>query len=185
LAEQSTRISITVPSYAIEFDKRALKATLRRAGAEIAAVARSKIKGAARAGRTYYGPGGSAAKYRGGYAPGRYQASASGGAPASITGTLEKSIKVKPFADGQGVAIRDTAFYAKFLESGAKGGGGNHRKASNLTKKKRLKRSAYSRSRVLEPRHFLTTALAERSASIETRIQDAVETGLKFVRIKP
>lgn len=181
MTAQSIRLAIRVPSVSFTVEKRQMRATLRRAGAEVAALAKSKIKGAARSGRVYYGPGGSAAPYRGGYVPGRYQASAPGGAPASITSTLGRSIKVRPFKSGDGVAIRDTAFYALFLEGGAKGGGGGRAR----TKKNRVKASANSKTRILAPRPFLTAALGERQDSIGERVKSALIDGITFKRIKP
>ena len=78
MADQSIRLAIRVPAVSFTVDKKLLRATIRRAGAEVAAVAKAKIKGAAKSGRLYYGPGGSAGPYRGGYVPGRYQASSPG-----------------------------------------------------------------------------------------------------------
>ncbi len=191
----SMRIAVRVPSYALTLDKKLMRGILRKAGAEVAAVARASIKGSARGGRLYYGPGGSAGPYRGGYTPGRYTASTPGSSPARVTGNLERKIKVLPFKSGDGVAVRDTAFYALFLQAGAKGGGGN-RSAGNLLPAggkfrggkirgaARLKASAISKTRVLVPRPFLTSALQARESSIAGRIQAAVVDGVEFKRIR-
>ena len=178
--EGSLSLKIAVPPYAFTIDKKLLRATLRRAGAEVAAVARRKITTAVGGGVIYRGPGGSAAKYRGGYTPGKYQASAPGQPPVSVTGSLAKSIKVRPFKSGEGVAIRDTQFYALFLEKGAKGGG---RKSVGGTRVRG--KSGIAAARVLAPRPFLQTALAERETSIAQRVKEAILQGVKFQRLKP
>jgi hypothetical protein len=176
----SVSLSIHVPQYVIVFEKKRLKAVLRRAGAEVASIARSKIKNAAGGGVMYRGPGGSAAKYRGGYIPGAYQASSPNQAPVSVTGTLARSIKVRPFQSGEGVAIRDGMFYALFLEKGAKGGGRKSRGGVRVRGK-----GGIGTVRVLQPRPFLTTALESRQNSIASRIQEAVLQDIKFRRLKP
>jgi hypothetical protein len=164
------RLKVRVTSSGLVYNsKKALRSTMRRAGAEVKAAAVRKIKRSAGAGRIYYvrGSGGS-----GGL--GRYQASAPGQSPTSVTGKLAANIKVYPFKDGEGVAIRDRQFYALFLENGAKGGGGK--------KGNRNRRGRPSSVRQLLPRPFLTAALAEREASISKRIYAAVSQDIAFKR---
>jgi len=181
-----SRLKITVPSVALTFEKKLLRGTMRVAGTEVAAVARTLIRGKAGAGRGYYGPGGSAAAYRGGYVKGRYQASAAGASPVSVTGTLARSIKVKPFKSGEGVAVRDNAFYALFLEAGARGGIGSGKKGVKGIHNRRVKRgkSIARGSRVLEKRPFLTRALEMKEGALGPRVRDAATQGIKLVRVK-
>ena len=170
------RLSITAPSYEFEYNKKHLRAVMRAAGAEIARVARASIRGSG-TGIVYRGTGGgSSAAFRGGYRKGHFQASAPGQAPAKVTGTLAKSIRVRPFKSGEGVAIRDTAFYAVMLEGGAKGGGPG--------RKFRNRRSGVGGSRVLQARPFLTAALTARQTSIAGRIEASVQQDIAFVRVK-
>jgi hypothetical protein len=134
--------------------KKQLRSVMRKAGAEVAAAARSKI-----------GTGGPSQP----------------GQPPNVRNaghdkvSLKRSIKVFPFKSGEGVAIRATAFYAKMLEGGAKGGG---------RKGKRNRRGKPSTQRVLLPRPFLSTALAEREASLGQRIRDAIVSDIAFKRTK-
>ena len=158
-------------------NKAKMRAILRRAGSEVASVARSLIRRSAGGGKTYRRPGG-----------GTYQASGPGQPPASRTGTLANSIKVRAFKSGEGVAIRDTAFYAVFLEGGAHGGGrkgGGWRVAGQKITASRMRGAeGANTARVLEPRPFLSTALQSREASIGDRIRAAVTQGIEFRRQK-
>ena len=184
------QVTISPRGMLLVFDKKQLKKTMRAAGNEVAAVARRMISAKGSGGRLYYGPGGTAGKYRGGYVKGRYRASAAGQPPALITGTLKKSIRVRPFKSGEGVAVRTNKFYALFLEDGAKGGG---RKGARPVgppvfrhgKRVRGGRAGTKTGRVLEPRPFLTAALTQREASLSARIEAAVLQDVAFKRIKP
>lgn len=180
MAEGLFRLGVVVePRGAVlVFEKKKLRATMRRAGSEVLAVARKKLRGSP-SGRIYYGIGGSAAKYRGGPRKMRYQASAPGEAPAAPTGTLERSLKVLPFKSGEGVAIRARVFYALFLENGAKGGGRMRRGGVRVRGK-----AGIGTARVLDARPFLTTALDERQNSIAARIRAAVVDDIAFKREK-
>jgi hypothetical protein len=173
------RLDVRVTSAALVVnEKKRLRAAVRGAGAELMGVARKKI-GASGSGRVYRGPGGSA-KYRGGYTRGKFQASSPGSAPAKATGFLRRSMKVYVFKSGEGVAVRARAFYALFLEKGAKGGG----RHGSPGKKVRGARGI-GKQRVLEARPFLTAALDDRGASIGQRLHDAIEQDIKFVRVRP
>ncbi|MDE2342921.1 MAG: hypothetical protein KGL63_05935 [Betaproteobacteria bacterium] len=152
---------------------------MRQAGREVAREARRLIRNSAGGGRLYRGPGGSAGKYRGGYVRGQHVASAPGQAPASVTGTLARQIVVRPFKSGEGVAIRDTAFYARFLETGARGGGRFGPRSTRKGGRRKI-----SMVRALLPRPFLTAALESRSGTLGPRLQQAVTSGIKLVRQK-
>lgn len=172
------RLQVSVQAGRLEFDKRLVRRSLVSAGREIASVAKRMIANSEPGGRLYRGPGGSAARYRGGYVRGVYRASAPGQPPASVTSTLVRDIVVRPFVSGEGVAIRDTAFYALFLEGGAHGGGRMTRAGRPVRGK-----SGIGQTRELEPRPFLSAALEQRETSIAARIAESVNSGLKFQRV--
>ena len=101
---------------------------------------------------------------------------------------LASSVKVRPFRNLEGVSIRDVAYYALFLETGARGGGGNTRGANlRVTKSgtRRMMKSAVSQNRFLLPRPYLSAALAQRADSIGERIKQSILDDIKFVRLKP
>ncbi|BCZ75976.1 hypothetical protein [Novacetimonas maltaceti] len=183
------RMNVSLSADALVFDKKALARVFRQAGNEVAATARTLLRQSSGGGRLYYGPGGSAGPYRGGYRAGKYRASAPGQIPAKITGTLARSIRVRPFRSGEGVAIRDTAFYALFLEAGAHGGGrsssggagGRATKGTQINGRTyRRGNQAVGKSRVLTARPFLEIALTQREASLGPRIRRAVQQGIKM-----
>ena len=177
------RLAVTVEGGRLELDKKLLRATMRAAGSEVLGVARGLIRGTGAGGKLYRGR----------------KASAPGTPPVNRTGALAAGLKVKVFKSGEGVAIRDTARsrtgsgapYALFLEKGAKGGGGdtsnpaNFLPGRNARGRRRMKRSAISQKRVLQPRPFLSVALASREASIAQRVAESINSGLKFVKQKP
>jgi hypothetical protein len=174
-------MSVTVQGGRLEFDKKMLRATMRAAGSEVAAQARVLVSRSGGSGRLYRGR----------------KSSSPGEAPVRLSGLLSRSFKVRVFKSGEGVAIRDTAFYAKFLETGAQGGGGDTHNQANillagekgrfgriLRGKSRMKKTAINQSRVLLPRPYLTTALGMREASIRARVAASLNNGLKFERTK-
>lgn len=166
------RITVKAPSYQLEYEKKRLRSIFRRAGGEVASVAKAMISRDAGGGRTYTRDGR------------KYQASAPGESPVRSTGVLVGGIKVRPFKSGEGVAIRDNIFYALFLENGAKGGG---RKGGATGKGKgaRNKRGKPSTARVLLPRPFLTRALEAREPSIGARIRASIVQDIAFKRMRP
>jgi hypothetical protein len=178
-------LNVSVSSAAmLQNNRKMLRSTMRRAGAEVLAVAKAKItKGGG--GAIYRGGGGTSGGFRS-YLRGRFQASSPGAAPASITGTLRKSGKVRPFKSGEGVAVRFSAFYAKILEGGAKGGGNPHGTTAinKRTGKHKRARGVFT-ARVLKPRPFLSAAMDQRRSSIDKRVRDAVTRDIQFVRVKP
>jgi hypothetical protein len=189
------RLKITVPAIALVYDKKVLRQTLRTAGSEVAAGARRLIRSSAGGGKVYYGSGGGAsAAFRGGYKKGRYRASTAGQAPVSVTGTLLRSIKVRPFKSGEGVTVRDTAYYALALEVGARGGGGNRfggnlipagtiLKNGRVLGHNRLKSGAIAKNRILARRPFLTAALAMRESDLTQRVGAAATAGVRMQRL--
>ncbi len=170
-------LRLTVGSGALELDKRRIRGIMRSVGNEIAAVTRSLIRGSAGGGKIYSKPGG-----------GRYTASAPGQPPVSRTGEMVGSIVVLPFRSGEGVAIRERAFYSLFLAKGAHGGGGNTTSAANMhvakSGKRRMNPSAINKSRILLPRPSLERALEERAPTIGPRLKEALLSGLRFKRIR-
>ncbi|WP_424139896.1 HK97 gp10 family phage protein [Roseomonas chloroacetimidivorans] len=172
------RLQVSAPSYQFVYSKKNLRKTLRQAGNEVAKAARALIRSSAGTGRTYYGTGGSS-QYRGGYKSMRYQASAPGEAPVNVTGTLARSIKVRPFKSGEGVAVRDTAFYALFLQAGASGGGRMVRGGKRVRGK-----AGAATGRDLQPRQFLTKALDQVESGLRGRIEASLRDDVAMVRVK-
>lgn len=170
------KLSVKISSGTIVYEKKRLKSVLRAAGNEVAAAARAKLNRNSGTGRKYYVRGSSGSQ-------GSYQASVAGSPPSSITGKLARSIKVFPFKSGDGVAVRARAFYALFLEIGAKGGGGRKRTGANKYSRSG-KRDRTTTKRVMLPRPFLSAVLDERSASIGQRISAAIDGDVKFKRLK-
>lgn len=148
------RLSVDVPlDLRLTLDRKAKLGVLRKAGAEVARKARALIRAAGKAGK-----------------------SVPGGPPVSRTGKLARSIKVRPYPSGDGVAVRASAFYALFLEAGAKGGRGSGKKG---VKGRRNKRGVLASGRVLEPRPFLSAALdAQGERALAGRVQDALLNGI-------
>lgn len=171
------RITVDPPNALLVFDKKQLRMAMRQSGNEVAAEARKLLRSAVGNGRVYRGSGSD--KYRP-YRPGHYRASAPGGAPVKVTGTLLRSIKTEIYRNGQR-AIISSEFYGLFLEVGAKGGG-KGKASRNLLRNGSNSRSRTltTTSRVLEPRPFLSRALAAREASIARRLQAAVAGDLSF-----
>lgn len=173
------RIQITATGGRLELDKRKLKSVMRSAGAEIRARTRAMLSNSSGAGRVYKGLSGTPWRPKL-YLKNGYRASAPGQPPVKVDGELEKSIVVRVFKSGEGVAIRNVKFYSLFLEAGAKGGAGNRKGG----KGKRNKRGGLSSSRVLLPRPALSVALEQAEASLSDRIGAAINDGLTFKRAK-
>lgn len=104
-------LKITVPpGYTIVAGKAQVRAVMRGVGAEVVARARAMIR-----------------------AGSRKHPSAPGEPPRSVSGKLARSGRARVWKDGEGVTIRFSEFYARFLSLGAKGGGGDtHNKANIL-----------------------------------------------------
>lgn len=171
------RLRVTIQPGRIDLDKRLLRATMRSAGSEVAAVARQLIRASAGSGRLYRGR----------------RASAPGEPPVGRTGQLAAGLRVKVYKSGEGVTIRDTARsaggsgapYALFLEKGARGGVGSFKKGVKGRSNWRIGRDRHAGkvgNRLVMPRPFLTTALQMREASIAQRVAASINGGLKFVK---
>jgi hypothetical protein len=160
------------PEMQLSVGRKKLGQVLRAAGTEVAARARALIR-ARRLG-------------------GKKHVSMPGAPPVSRTGVLASSIKVRLARNSRTVNIIDAAaaknqgYYALFLEKGAKGGGGDTRRANmHVTKSGtlRMNKSAVNRSRVLLPHPFLSRALNEVSAAgLNERIGAAIIADIKFRR---
>ena len=158
------KIGVDVPNAQLRLDKKEVRRVMRKAGQEIAALAKAEMR-ASKGGRVYYKHG-------------RRVASAAGDAPAAQTKKLMQSIKVRPFKSGLGVAVRATEFYALFLESGAEGGSPHGGTTSADGKRlgicnkyakrggKRVKIAMVGK-RVLLPRPYLSRALAARERGLD------------------
>lgn len=169
------KITVEIPYWALTFDKKKLGQTLRSAGAELAAYARSLIRGS--------------------HGSGKHGASLPGQPPANQSGALARSIKTKMLkkrGDDVGVQVRDMVPYALALETGAFGGG--RVAGSGNTKRSHIKRSGEMRKaaaqargekREMAPRPFLSTAMEDRASSISARIRASVIDGIEFKRSKP
>ncbi len=171
-------LKLAITSWAeVALDKRQLKALMRSAGGDIAAKDRRLISASSGSGRVYRGGGGAA--YRGAYRKGPYRASAAGDPPVQVSGNLRKSVRVYPFPDGNGFAVRERQFYALFLETGAQGGGnpGKRASASRAQQRRHRARSAYT-ARVLAPRPHLDRVMKIEAPSLTNRVRKAFENGL-------
>jgi len=171
----------------VALDKRGLKSLMRRAGTEIAAKTRRLISQSGGSGRYYAGGGGSG--YRGSYRAEGYYASAPGEPPVRVTGTLRGSLRVYPYPNGNGFAVRERAFYALFLEAGAHGGGnpyGGKLGAASRAAGRRRRHRARGRyqARVLLPRPSLDRVTAETEADLDRRVKAALEKGLTWRQTK-
>jgi hypothetical protein len=161
----------------VALDKKELKAVMRGAANEVRSKTARLISRTSGGGRRYRGGGG--AKYRGQYRPGAYQASAPGEPPVTITGTLKSSLKAYVFRDGDGFAVRERAFYALFLEAGARGGRPGSR--ANAARERRARRAhPVTSARVLLPRPSLDRVMTDEEKRLETRVRKAFDKGLTW-----
>lgn len=165
-------LKLTITSWGtVLLDKRELKRVMASAAGMVRSKTASLVNQSQGGGRTYRGGGGGT--YRGGYRPGSYRASAPGEPPVRVSGTLRSSIKSYTYPSGEGFAVRERAFYALFLEAGAKGGG-------NPGKGKRTGRHHGYKARVLEPRPSLDRVMAQLGSEIERRVGAAMTNGLTW-----
>lgn len=158
-------LRIEIPRFVIsQGEKKNLRAALRQAGQDVAKTARALVRNA----------GGSGAYHNGHYA------SAVGEPPASLSGELARSITARTWSRGGelGVTVKDSVYYAKFLETGAEGGGpGSHNTKANP---KRKTRKVVRGKRVLEPRPFISRALDAKRSDIDERLKVAVLADIEF-----
>ncbi len=173
------RLRIEVQPGRLEVDKKLMRATLRAAGAEVAAVARRLIRQSGGTGQLYRGR----------------RASAPGQAPLNQTGRLAGSFRIRVYRSGEGVSITDEARsrtgsgapYALFLEKGARGGVSSFGRGGKSLSNFRIgadRRAGKVGNRVVEPRPFLTVALDMRRTSPTPRIGNSLNQGIKFVKLK-
>jgi bacteriophage HK97-gp10 putative tail-component len=166
-------LKIAIPPGMLFADKKQLRGVLQKAGGEVAARARALIRAKG--------------------AKGKKRQSTPGEPPVSRTGVLASSIKVRVSRNGERVSIIDQAqskgdaFYALFLEYGAKGGGGDVRGNTHLARTgsgvRRMNKAAINRTRVLLPHPFLTRALEDvAGAGLGKRIAEALVDGIAFKR---
>jgi len=176
-------LEIDVGTYALEFGKKNLRKSLRVAGREVIVVARKKIRSASGTGRLYYAPKGTVRVRGGSPSKGgaiRYRASAPGQAPVNVTGETAGSLRVMSGGRNKdSVRLFDAAFQAKILETGAVGG-----RPGRANSRSKGKHTSLSSGRVMKPRPFLTTALAEKSADISRRLSDAAIRDVVLQRVK-
>lgn len=167
-------LKVTIPEAALLFEKKNLRKALKESAQSVAKEARALTRNAGGSGRVYATPRTMVKGY--------HQASAPGEPPASLTGLLSRSIKTS--IKGDRVRVFDTAFYSKFLETGAQGGGGTNQKGGKGTKNTRAKKNqpkpAPSTVRVLEPRTFISRALDDQKATIEKKLIEAIEKDIEL-----
>ena len=174
-------LKLTVTSWGeVHLDKREMSKLMRSAGADVKSKTAKLIN-------TTSG-GGRATQYRGDKA-GSYRASMPGDPPVRASGTLRASLRAYPFKSGEGFAVRARAFYALFLEAGAKGGGNPYggRPAASAewrTRSKRHRARGRYTIRTLEPRPFLDRVMAQEEANITRRVRLALDQGLTWKQTK-
>jgi hypothetical protein len=177
-------LKLTVTSWGhVVLDKREQKKVMRSAGNAVKAKTAALVNKVSGSGRVYYGGGGTSKGYRGGYVTGSYRASAAGDAPVRVSGTLATTIKNYVFKSGDGFAVRERAFYALMLETGAQGGRPGRRNTYKGGKGRR-RRVAVSSGRVLAPRPSLDAVMAAEAPDINRRIEAALYQGLTWKQTK-
>jgi hypothetical protein len=152
------QLTVTVSSWDLEFNKTRLRRVLRAAGKEIVTTAKGLLSQA-----------GSGRKY------GSHTASAPGNPPAKKTGKLAQSFSLAVTRHGDAVAIADLAYYARALEGGSQGGGGGKGSASVGREHKRGGAKGKPQTlRMMQPRPFLSAAVAKDWPSISQRIGESI-----------
>jgi hypothetical protein len=176
-------LKLTINSWGqVQLDKRRLKNLMRSAANDIKTKTSRLIATSSGSGRTYRGGGGSA--YRGQYIAGRYRASAPGDPPVRVSGTLQQSLRSYVYPSGEGFVVRERAFYALFLEVGARGGGNPGGQRGGMPNRRaRRHRGVYTR-RVLEPRPSLDRVMAQQEQQLEKRVNAALQEGLTWRETK-
>ncbi|MCO6414812.1 HK97 gp10 family phage protein [Siccirubricoccus sp. KC 17139] len=145
------RLGVKVDPYKLILEKKEIRKALGQSGRAVQRVAKSLVKSRA--------------------------VSQPGQPPAKQTGTLSKAFKVRVSKSGFSVAIRNTAFYAKFLETGAVGGGG--RRGTRNKRNRRGQVLQQSTIRTLAPRPFLSVALHRTENIIRSNLEAAMQNGIK------
>jgi hypothetical protein len=160
-------LTITVSSYALEYNKTHLRKVMRQAGKEIAATAKGLLSNA-----------GTGRKY------GSHISSAPGQPPSSKSGRLANSFTTALARGGEAVRISDLSPYSKSLEGGAQGGGGKNSASVGRSHKRGGAKGKPMTIRMLAPRPFLSTAVKADWPDIEKRIQDSVAQDINLTKKK-
>jgi hypothetical protein len=178
-----TALKLTVTNWGeVQLDKRELKNLMRSAGNDVKTKTARLISKTSGSGRTYPGGGGSA--YRGAYRPGAYRASAPGDPPVTVSGSLRQSLKVIPYASGEGFAVRERQYYSLFLEAGARGGGNFGRGRAQRMRGQRHRRGPANSVRVLQPRPHLDRVMQQEEPNLQRRVRQALDEGLRWKETK-
>jgi hypothetical protein len=153
-------IEIITSSYELVYNKTHLRAVLKAAGNEVVKTARGLIQA-------------------------KGTVSAPGQPPASRTGLLAKSMKAR--VTGTSIILVDTTKYAQSIEGGAVGGGGLLRGGKSSASIGRVHKKGGAKGkaqtvRMMQPRPFLSTAVASDWPDIATRIQKSVELDIDFIK---
>jgi hypothetical protein len=172
---------IQVPRYQFVLDKKFVQSVMKEAGKEVAAEASSLIRASQGSGRTYKG----------------VKASEPGEIPVNRSGRLAGSLRIRTFGGRGmgGVKITDTRGYARSLEAGAKGGGGNTtegnlRMVGSKAKGRYGKVLLHARQivkstiRRMLPRPFLSVALENKAAGLNVRVGQAISRGISLKEIR-
>lgn len=176
-------LEITVPSVALQYDKKLTVKALRWGAAEVIRATRALLSSSVGGGKKY----------------GKHRASLPGETPAKMTGMLSKSLRsrvrvqrniivarVVDIAAGSGRAGTQDRPYSKFLETGSVNAirsPGSRARVHRYASFEQRKAGANGGS-VQEPRPYLTAVLDKTRAAIQARIEEAVTKGLDL-SIKP
>jgi hypothetical protein len=169
-------LKLTVTNWgSVALDKREITKLMRAAGNDVKNKTGRLINSSQGGGKTYFGPAG------------RYKASAPGAPPVRVSGDLRSSLKTFVFKSGEGFAVRARAFYALFLETGAKGGGNPGARAVkpvNRSTGRHMRAKGVYTSRVLLPRPFLDRVMTEQASELDRRVRKALENSLTWKETK-
>lgn len=180
-------LKLSVTSWGeVALDKRELRNLMRSAGNDVRNKTARMLAASQGSGRAYRGGGGAA--YRGQYVARAYHASAPGEPPVAVSGTLRGSLRTYVYPTGEGFAVRERAFYAVFLEGGARGGGNpfGSRGASGGVPGRHRRHRARGKytARVLAPRPALARVMAEQGPDLDRRVRVALAQALTWKQTK-
>lgn len=157
-------VYISVPHLTLKFNKKNLTTAMRNIGQEEVKKVKALLGKKLGAGHT----------------------STPGNPPANVTGLLARSVKSRVGKDGMSVMIYDSAFYSKFLETGATGGGGKltgiaiNKAGVRRQRRQRNIRGVAQTTRVLLPRPFISTQVNADLASIDRRLRIASDNAISY-----
>lgn len=165
-------LKLTVTSWGnVALDKRELRKLMRSAGNDIKNKTARLINTSDGGGRVAH------------FAGKRYRSSQPGDPPVRVSGALRASLKTYVFRSAEGFAVRARAFYALFLESGARGGGNPYGGKGAPPGRRRRARGQYT-TRVLEPRPFLDRVMAQEEPELTRRVHLALDKALTWKETK-